>query len=63
MEIGALQSSLNIQASVGQLVTETLDQATAIIQQQQALQVAQQNIEATSKALESGLGELLDVIA
>ena len=63
MEVAALSSAISTQAMMGLLVTKVLDQATALIQQQQGTLVAQANVAAASQAISDSLGQNIDVTA
>ncbi len=63
MEIGALSQAISSQTAMGVLVSEVLSQATEMIKSQQAADVAVQNVQASAKAVDENLGNLVDIIS
>lgn len=61
MEIGALSQAISSQTAMGVLITDVLSQATELIKTQQVSGVAVQNVQASAKAVESNLGNLVDI--
>lgn len=63
MEIGALSQAISSQTAMGVLVSEVLSQATELIKTQQTTGVVLQNVEASAKAVDDSLGNLVDIIS
>lgn len=63
MEIGALSQAISSQTAMGVLISDVLSQATELIKTQQASGVVLQNVDASAKAVDDSLGNLIDILS
>ena len=62
MEIGALSQAISSQTAMGVLISDVLSQATELIKTQQTSGGSVvQNVEASAKAVDENLGNLVDL--